>query len=374
MSTDIYSLTLVNLALDGSLDLFIDLYNFTYEAYFNRISEEPELLSKKEELYKLMVPEILPQFELLAFRRLPIFTRKIKKIHLKETHFRRLTFFSPERIREFNWKKEFYKEWKGFDLYFDSYKKRYADGTDWEFELQKTFCDLQHFVNNFKHIVTRAIQEELQKGGSEYKIADARRDVRTRIAERMKMRRSECVIQNSSGISVTKAPLFVFDALNKTKCKRSQHRVTPRKYYANHLDDKKIVALPVHYCETCGRYMIGAQSLSILRTYLGKMIFRTINLYPDDGYTWNCLKESELHKLGYNVVEGKLSFAERRTILISILDGKQLSFFEVVATIEQNIRTFESNHRMQNAVRKWREDLRFINEYMVAKCEEETNQ
>ena len=46
-------------------------------------------------------------------------------------------------------------------------------------------------------------------------------------------------------------------------------------------------------------------------------------------------------------------------------------FFEIVATLEQNIRTFERNYRMRNAVEKWHNDLKFLSEYMLKAIKDE---
>ena len=127
------------------------------------------------------------------------------------------------------------------------------------------------------------------------------------------------------------------------------------------------MVLPTHYCEACNRYMIGSLTLSLFKEFGGDFIGRTLKWLPGDSKAWSVLGESKLHKLGYNVIEGKLSTAERQNLLIAILEGKQLTFFEIVATIEQNIHMFESNPRMQKAVRKWQCDLSFVNSYMLNK-------
>lgn len=365
MSSDIYSLSLTNLALDGSLDLFVDLYIFTYNAYLTKLQEKPDLISDRENWNAIMIPEILPEFELLAFRRIRIFTTKIKNVHIQERHFKRFNFFHIDKIKDFEFRKQFNEKWKyrGSSLY----DERYLKSDNWEFEFQETVIGLQHFVNEFKRIVIRAIRDEIQKDNPAYSIFDARNDVDARIAERMRMRHNECVVPQSIDYPPTEAPLFVFDALNSTACKINKHCVVSRKYYAHHVDGKTTVVLPVHYCEDCERYMIGSLSLSLFREYSGKFIAQITEFISDNNNEWGLRSESKLHQLGYNVVDGKLSLAERQNILISVIEGKQLTFFEVVATIEQNIRNFENNYRMQNAVAKWQTDLKFINEYMVHK-------
>ena len=136
---------------------------------------------------------------------------------------------------------------------------------------------------------------------------------------------------------------------------------------ALHSDGVHIVSLPVHYCEDCDRYMIGSRSLALFKEFCGNFIVNTKLLIPNTDREWEMLGESKLHKMGYNVIDGKLSLLERQNILIGLLEGKHLSFFEIVATIEQNIRMFESNPKMQKAIEKWRCDLEFINHYVIDK-------
>jgi sulfite reductase beta subunit-like hemoprotein len=113
--------------------------------------------------------------------------------------------------------------------------------------------------------------------------------------------------------------------------------------------------------------MIGSLSLSLFRECCGKFVAQIRNLDPGHDSTWCLERESKLHQLGYNVEAGKLTSAQRQDILIQILETKQLSFFEIVNTIEQNIRIFDSHSTKQVAVEKWRTDLKFINEYVANK-------
>lgn len=117
------------------------------------------------------------------------------------------------------------------------------------------------------------------------------------------------------------------------------------------------------------RYMIGSLSLSLVREHCGKFIARTTRLTSDGNSNWDFLGETTLHQLGYNVVDGNLTASERQSLLICLVESNQLSLFEIIATIEQNIRMFANNHRMQNAIIKWRSDLQFLNEYIIKQNE-----
>ena len=207
--------------------------------------------------------------------------------------------------------------------------------------------------------------EEKQKENPEYKIFDARAAVENRVATRMKQRREEFILLKDDCNQPTTEPLYVFDRLNAIGCKQNAHTLVLKKYYACQKSGRHILAIPTHYCENCHRYLIGSQSLSLFREFGGDFIAQTYRLIPGTECSFDTLGESKLHKLGYNVIDGNLSASERENILISIIESKQLTFFEVVATIEQNILRFDSNPRMQKAVTKWRNDLQFINTYAL---------
>ena len=77
--------------------------------------------------------------------------------------------------------------------------------------------------------------------------------------------------------------------------------------------------------------------------------------------------ESELHQLGYNVIDGELSDDERHNILTYILTHNKLEYKTVVASIEQNVRIFEDIPKYQLAVKKWKDDLGFIGKFEIQK-------
>ena len=363
MSSDLYALTPLNLALDGSLDLFLEAYRSVYDVYLKKIQDTPILMEHKASLDLCAIPEILPILEFLVFKRLRIFTTKYKHIDLKKHHLKRFSFFNETRVEEFQRNRALHKDWseKGYSFA----DQRYLQPGMEEFEFRETAITLEHFLKEFQRIVIRAIHEETQKENPDYTIFAARGAVESRVAERMKQSREECLIPKADKGVLTSEPLYVYETLNRTGCKINKHPLAVRKYYAPHTDGKNIMVLPTHYCEACDRYMIGSLTLSLFKEFGGAFIGRTIKLLPGDFEEWSALGESKLHQLGYNAIDGKLSTAERQNLLITILEGKQLTFFEIIATLEQNIHMFESNPRMQKAVTKWRCDLTFMNSYVL---------
>ena len=122
-----------------------------------------------------------------------------------------------------------------------------------------------------------------------------------------------------------------------------------------------------YYCEDCNKYFCGNLSYSLLRGYLGKFLAVIHDHSNENNDPWHIEGESNLHRLGYNVINGQMTLEERQNLLVSLLTNKLITYFEVVATIEQNIRIFDGNYRMRAAVEKWRSDLQFINAYMLEK-------
>lgn len=366
MGNDTYSLTPLNLALDGTLDSFVEAYWSIYEVYLRKVRETPTLINIKSNLDSAVIPEILPILDFLVFKRLRIFTTKINRLSLHANHLKRFSFFNETRVEDFKWKKQYNLEWKnkGLASFVD---ERYLEAGNDEFEFQETAITLEHFLKEVQRIVIRAIHEEVKKDNPGYTIFDARAAVEARVAERMKKQREGCILPKNDDTLPNSEPLYVYDRLSSIGCKQDAHKLIIKKYYAIHMDGTHILAIPTHYCEDCNRYLIGSLSLSLFKEFAGEFIAQTYRTKSGFEDIWSFLGESKLHNLGYNVVDGKLSASERKNLLIGILEGKQLSFFEIVATIERNIHVFSSNPRMNKAVEKWRSDLQFINAYALNK-------
>ena len=364
MSTDIYSLTPLNLALDGTLESFLEAYRSIYEVYLRKVRETPTLINVRSNLDASVIPEILPILDFLLFKRLRIFTTDFKHLSLREHHVKRFSFLDESKLEEFARTQQLNLEWKkeGFTSLVD---ERYLELANDEFLFLETAIDFEQFLKEVQRVVVRTICEEKQKEDPEYKIFDARVAVENRIAVRMKQRRGELILPKDDRNQPTAEPLYVYDRLSAIGCKKNAHTLDLKKYYARQKGGQHMLAISTHYCENCRRYLIGSQSLSLFREFGGDFIAQIYRLNPGSEYCFDALGESKLHKLGYNVIDGNLSKSERENILMFVIESRQLTFFEVVATIEQNIIRFENNPRMQKAVTKWRNDLQFINTYAL---------
>lgn len=161
--------------------------------------------------------------------------------------------------------------------------------------------------------------------------------------------------------------LIIYKLLTLISCNQNNHTVVPTKYFADLLDGTGRVALPVHHCETCGKYFIGRKTLDIYQKIYGRFYIRTkIEKYgcSKSPFGTDLNFESELHSMGYNVVQGKLSTKERRDILLYLLNNKKLSYFQICRNIEMCINIFNNSPMHAAAVSKWESDLLFIGEYV----------
>lgn len=165
-------------------------------------------------------------------------------------------------------------------------------------------------------------------------------------------------------ISVNTEPLFLFDSLNSTKCKRDKHDIIQKNYYTKQFGTDDTLVLPAHFCNTCGRHMMGHISYSLFIEHFGKISAKIDSSGSSHLEKWNHRPESKLHSLGYNVQEGKLSINQRQSMLIWLLKSKQISFFDMVATIESDINQFQYIPRFNAAVAKWKMDLQFISNFV----------
>lgn len=169
---------------------------------------------------------------------------------------------------------------------------------------------------------------------------------------------------HSGGCDNIPQDLIVFKSLSAISCNLKGHCVKNSTMEVARLDSDDTIILPTHHCKDCGRLFIGNETLKQYEKVWGKLCINTRNdcyaANESDFYT----KESPLHKLGYNVIAGKLSEKERQALLIKIYEKKWLTLFEIQRDIEKAIRIFEYRNHYQKAVKKWKDDLYFITEYV----------
>jgi hypothetical protein len=158
---------------------------------------------------------------------------------------------------------------------------------------------------------------------------------------------------------LTDSTLYIFNVLSSTSCYRNNHPVEIKKFVAE-LSDESGVILPAHYCSCCNKYFIGSITLSLFDKKYGKMLIKKQHCSDEGNSFDNYSDESELHALGYNVIDGDMTDKERQDLLLLLLKKNKIDIFKMVPTIEQDIRLFEDSPRHQLAVKKWKADLQFI--------------
>lgn len=161
-------------------------------------------------------------------------------------------------------------------------------------------------------------------------------------------------------------PVYVFDSLINTRCKQNNHPVVPKRVIVRKLSDLGEIVIPVHYCETCNRYMIGRATLTQYDKAYQKILVRRIKL-DDTGPYGEFDLESKLHLYGYNAIDGELTDDERHELLSKLLSMRLMTYFEICSTIEQNIRMFQGRPNFALALKKWSDDLLYLGEYIKSK-------
>lgn len=164
--------------------------------------------------------------------------------------------------------------------------------------------------------------------------------------------------------------LIVFHSLSLISCNHKKHKVIPKMYTADLVNKSVPITIPVHYCETCGRCFVGERTLSIYEKMFGKIFvklsYEEVRTHNGKAFS-NFSDESLLHRLGYNVIEGKFTEHERRELLVYFLEHQKISYFEMCRDLENAIRIFQNVETHKNAVEKWTSDLSYICEYMLNK-------
>ena len=182
------------------------------------------------------------------------------------------------------------------------------------------------------------------------------------------------ITSESSTIKYQKPFFRVFKALHLISCCLNNHEIEKEIVEVRSCDQKKTIRLPIHRCLICGRQFLGQQTLEVYECEYGRLDFdfRYDNNWLDgctitDSYDYEHNGESKLHQLGYNVIQNYYSEEYRHQILMNLLESEKITYFEICRDIEHAIRIFTNVSTHQEAVRKWREDLLFISDYVERK-------
>lgn len=157
---------------------------------------------------------------------------------------------------------------------------------------------------------------------------------------------------------------------NVLKCMHEEHRIINIVGIISIINDKgkiQTVKIPAGFCPECNIYFILESTYKSLKAK-GTITCRVTDEknYARSGYMngQKLARESILMQYGYNVskMEG-LSNKSRQKILAIIIDNKILSKTEVISYLDFFINQRLSLDNMKDAIAKWKEDRKFVENY-----------
>lgn len=154
------------------------------------------------------------------------------------------------------------------------------------------------------------------------------------------------------------------------------------KCYSNHqiisatamikTEQKERVPINVEYCTECEKFIMAYSSYERYRKRYKFLIIKLQEVDENGGFPkgfYASLKQNDKSPLklaGYNVDAAiGLSSEERHQILLLILNEGVLPKYRVCEYLRYFISQGEPQDNKQNAVTKWREDLEFVENYMI---------
>lgn len=336
------ALTPLNLAYMGLLDDFYDLYCEIKEVYeFHKRTYMREHYINAplfcNEWDKLCLHDVKKKMEPYLNK-----YRYFLNVDCKEIHARAYAF------SEFSFVK---RSMTVIEDSTDPFIVSYKSFSEFLIEIQIILSILDHrfnYANNNKH-----------------SFGDSWTNITQRIHEQAAEEKDKCVNVSKDHTETSDNTLYIFDRLQNISCWKLNHPIISARYIAMVAKTSQLIALPVHYCNFCKKYFIGAKTLAVFEKEFGKLAILKKDI-SDMKISFGCFDpESKLHSLGYNVINGKLSEAERENLLIYLIDNKMISYVEICATIEQNISIFKNSYRHRLAVEKWITDLEAIGNYIL---------
>ncbi len=253
-------------------------------------------------------------------------------------------------------------------IYFIKNESAITQNRNLGFKYNYRHIPIDMFIFNLELIAAYLICIRRQSAGIKTDFQANLLRINRRIVENVKKVREESIKNmDEMGWQFVCPKLYIFSSLINVSCRRNEHEVVPDVCIVPLSGrDGKAVLLPIHTCKTCGKKFIGYQSYKLFCEEYGVLI---LERYPDESLTSDEFlefkSESQLHRLGYNVIYGKLTDEERKDLLVTLLEHRILSYLEISKTIENNIRIFEYRSSYENAVKKWKQDLLFIGNYVI---------
>lgn len=149
-------------------------------------------------------------------------------------------------------------------------------------------------------------------------------------------------------------------------CHRNKHKIIQATAILHNQTDKEI-ELNVEYCTECKKYLLEYSLFEQYRNRYGVLVgnLRMVINGNFDG-EYDLALESPLRLSGYNVSQkDNFSSNERHYILARIIHDGIMSKGEVIRYLSYFIRMNGARYGNQLAVKKWEQDLAFVQEYNI---------
>lgn len=334
-----YALNKHNLAHLGLCDEFHALYQSVVELYDDASDSIKKSNTKSsvsiDKLERECWSQIRKLFDDFLIKHTSLFTAKYKSIHPNAEALRRMQLIEVKRTAPL---KLIYSV-----ISFNTFVERFQDFV----------CDILTRREGYErpYVSWEGVWNELNENIRILAEKEIRETVKKDISEKAK-------------------ELIVYKNLNTISCNIYNHNIHIDKISVMAIGKDCSIVLPVHKCNDCGKIFVGYETLKVYEKAYGQLFIIKSREDTDKGCVCSFKSESPLHKAGYNVIEGMMTEAERRSLLVTFLTTNTFSHFEICRDIENAIRIFEGQARFVNAVSKWKSDLMFIGEFVK---EEMTN-
>ncbi len=159
--------------------------------------------------------------------------------------------------------------------------------------------------------------------------------------------------------------IYVYNNTNNINCIIKNHSVSNKTLAVPLLNGTHYLKLPVKYCYECDRHFISIQTVEAFESVYGKLIIKTVSLLSSEVDYSRFAAESELHSWGYNVINSKMSENDRHQLIELLIRFEYMNLDSICRDIENAIRIFSNNEKMQQALEKWKSDLVFVRQLTI---------
>lgn len=152
------------------------------------------------------------------------------------------------------------------------------------------------------------------------------------------------------------------------KCENKYKRVTTvnRTAVVDTIEGKT-ENINVMFCKGCGQYFVSIVTLDQYKTIYGGLLIECRlppDLIPNQQSWFDFAPDSVLSRCGYTVKEG-VPQEHRQAVLRYILETGKATKYEIIEKINSFISFRETQSKYYGACQRWKEDIKYVNEYMI---------